>query len=44
MRNLAKLAFERKKRIMGSGLRSKLVFAFVIFSLLPSEAYEIKSN
>jgi len=36
MRNLVKLVFERKKRIMGSGLRAKLVFAFVILSLLPT--------
>ncbi|MFW6147350.1 MAG: ATP-binding protein [Thermodesulfobacteriota bacterium] len=36
MRNLVKLVFERKKKIMGSGLRAKLVFAFVILSLLPT--------
>jgi two-component system, NtrC family, nitrogen regulation sensor histidine kinase NtrY len=36
MRNLVKLVFERKKRVMGSGLRAKLVFAFVILSLLPT--------
>jgi len=36
MRNLVKLVFERKKRLMGSGLRAKLVFAFVILSLLPA--------
>jgi two-component system nitrogen regulation sensor histidine kinase NtrY len=36
MRNLVKLVFERKKKVMGSGLRAKLVFAFVILSLLPT--------
>lgn len=36
MRNLVKLVFDRKKGVMGSGLRSKLVFAFVILSLLPT--------
>jgi len=36
MRNLVKLVFERKKKFMGSGLRAKLVFAFVILSLLPT--------
>ena len=36
MRNLVKLVFERKKGIMGSGLRAKLVLAFVILSLLPT--------
>ena len=36
MRNLVKLVFERKKRVMGSGLRGKLVFAFVTLSLLPT--------
>ncbi len=36
MRNLVKLFFERKRKIMGSGLRAKLVFAFVILSLLPT--------
>jgi two-component system nitrogen regulation sensor histidine kinase NtrY len=36
MRNLVKLVFERKKKAMGSGLRAKLVFAFVILSLLPT--------
>jgi two-component system nitrogen regulation sensor histidine kinase NtrY len=36
MRNLVKLVFERKKRVMGSTLRAKLVFAFVILSLLPT--------
>ncbi len=36
MRNLVKLVFERKKRVMGSSLRAKLVFAFVILSLLPT--------
>ncbi|TET78697.1 MAG: PAS domain-containing sensor histidine kinase, partial [Candidatus Cloacimonadota bacterium] len=36
MRNLVKLVFERKKGFLGSGLRAKLVFAFVILSLLPT--------
>jgi two-component system nitrogen regulation sensor histidine kinase NtrY len=36
MRNLVKLVFERRRKVMGSGLRSKLVFAFVILSLLPT--------
>jgi len=36
MRNLVKLFFERKRKVMGSGLRAKLVFAFVILSLLPT--------
>jgi two-component system nitrogen regulation sensor histidine kinase NtrY len=36
MRNLVKLLFERKKGIMGSKLRTKLVFAFVTLSLLPT--------
>jgi len=36
MRNLVKLVFERKKKLMGSSLRAKLVFAFVILSLLPT--------
>jgi len=36
MRNLVKLVFERKRKFMGSGLRAKLVFAFVILSLLPT--------
>ena len=36
MRNLVKLIFERRRKLMGSGLRSKLVFAFIILSLLPT--------
>jgi len=36
MRNLVKLVFERKRKVMGSGLRSKIVFAFLILSLLPT--------
>ena len=36
MRSLVKLLFERKKRIMGAGLRAKLVLAFVSLSLLPT--------
>lgn len=36
MRNLVKLLFERKKKIMGAKLRTKLVLAFVTLSLLPT--------
>ena len=36
IRNLVKLLFERRKNIMGAKLRAKLVFAFVILSLLPT--------
>lgn len=36
MRNLVKLVFERKRKPLGSTLRAKLVFAFVILSLLPT--------
>lgn len=36
LRNLVKLLFERRKRIMGAKLRSKLVLAFVTLSLLPT--------
>ena len=36
MRNLVKLLFERKKRIMGARIRTKLVLAFIILSLLPT--------
>ena len=36
VRNLVKLLFERKKRIMGAKLRTKLVLAFMILSLLPT--------
>jgi len=36
VRNLVKLLFERKKGIMGARLRTKLVMAFVILSLLPT--------
>ena len=35
-RNLVKLVFERKKNIMGSRLRTKLVLAFISLSLLPT--------
>jgi len=35
-RNLVKLLFERRKGIMGAKLRTKLVLAFVLLSLLPS--------
>lgn len=36
IRNLVKLVFERKKKIMGSKLRTKLVLAFITLSLLPT--------
>ena len=36
MRNLVKLIFERKRRILGSGLQVRLVLAFVALSLVPS--------
>ena len=36
MRNLVKLVFERRKKIMGARLRTKLVLAFVTLSLLPT--------
>ncbi len=36
VRNLVKLFFERKKRILGARLRTKLVLAFISLSLLPT--------
>jgi two-component system nitrogen regulation sensor histidine kinase NtrY len=36
VRNLVKLLFERKRRILGSRLRVRLVVAFVCFSLIPT--------
>jgi two-component system nitrogen regulation sensor histidine kinase NtrY len=36
VRNLVKLIFERKRRILGSGLQMRLVLAFVALSLVPS--------
>ena len=36
VRNLVKLIFERKKRILGSRLRVRLVLAFVSLSLVPT--------
>lgn len=36
LRNTAKLAFERKSRIIGAKLRTKLTLAFVGFALLPT--------
>jgi two-component system nitrogen regulation sensor histidine kinase NtrY len=36
MRNLVKLLFERRKKIMGAKLRTKLVLAFITLSLLPT--------
>jgi len=36
VRNLVKLFFERKQKIMGAKLRTKLVLAFITLSLLPT--------
>ena len=36
VRNLVKLLFERRKKIMGAKLRTKLVLAFILLSLLPT--------
>ncbi|OKY74140.1 MAG: PAS domain-containing sensor histidine kinase [Desulfobulbaceae bacterium DB1] len=36
LRNLAQLVFERKKKILGTKLRAKLVVAFVSLSLIPT--------
>ncbi len=36
VRNLVKLLFERKKTIMGAKLRTKLVLAFILLSLVPT--------
>ncbi len=36
IRNLVKLIFERKQRVLGSQLRTKLVVAFVSLSLVPT--------
>lgn len=35
-RNLAKLYYEKKSRILGTGLKTKLVAAFITLSLLPT--------
>jgi two-component system nitrogen regulation sensor histidine kinase NtrY len=36
LRNVVKLVFERRRRILGAHLRNKLVAAFVILSLVPT--------
>lgn len=36
LRNLVQLVFERKRRIIGTGLRTKLVISFVSLSLIPT--------
>src|SRR5262245_16312004 len=36
VRNVVKLIFERKRRLLGSGLQMRLVLAFVALSLVPS--------
>jgi len=35
LRNVVKMVFERKKRVLGSKLRTKLVMAFILLSLIP---------
>src|SRR5262245_34507252 len=39
-RNIAKLIFERRRRIMGAHLRTRLVGAFVAIALLPARSEE----
>ncbi len=36
LRNVVKLVFERRRKILGSTLRTKLVVAFVVLSLVPT--------
>ena len=36
LRNLVELIFERKNKILGSGLRTRLVVAFVSLSMIPT--------
>ena len=36
LRNVVKLVFERKKRILGAKLKTKLVLAFITLSLVPT--------
>jgi len=36
LRNVVKLVFERKRKVLGSKLRTKLVLAFIALSLLPT--------
>ena len=36
LRNIVKLIFERRKKVLGSKLRTKLVLAFVFLSLAPT--------
>ncbi len=36
MRNIVKLVFERRRRLLGATLRTKLVAAFVLLSLIPT--------
>jgi two-component system, NtrC family, nitrogen regulation sensor histidine kinase NtrY len=38
-RNLAKLVFERRAKVLGSKLRTKLIVAFVSFALVPTVAF-----
>ncbi|MBM4307184.1 MAG: PAS domain-containing sensor histidine kinase, partial [Deltaproteobacteria bacterium] len=36
IRNLVKLIFERKREVLGAKLRTKLVLAFILLSLVPT--------
>jgi len=36
LRNVVKLLFERKKKVLGSRLRTKLVFSFIALALVPT--------
>jgi len=36
LRNVVKLLFERKKRVLGASLRTKLVFSFIGLALIPT--------
>lgn len=38
-RNLAKLIFERKAKVLGSKLRTRLILAFVTFALVPTVVF-----
>jgi two-component system nitrogen regulation sensor histidine kinase NtrY len=36
LRNVVKLLFERRKKVLGANLRIKLIFSFIILSLVPT--------
>ena len=36
VRNLVKLLYDRKRKVMGVRLRTRLVIAFITFTLLPT--------